>query len=191
MSQPNNPNAAEEIKPPYDSRTFYAAEFVALRAEVLQTLSDVRALERYVAAACAAIWAWSATHRGPQIVLAIPIVLCLLGIFRAIAYKRDFDCTHEYIGRIERLLGELDCGHDFPGGWEHFDKGLAGKPSKSDQSEPLKNGQSNKKGLITKSSEWFWGLLFLTSIAAPVAIPWYLAKSPSPTCEIIHIESAR
>ena len=104
--------------PPYDPKIFYQAEYVALRAEILQNIIDLRALERYVAAACATVWAWVAAHLNQQGALFVPLVISVLGGLRALAYLEGFKYSQEYIAKIEEFLGSNGQG-TLPGGWEH------------------------------------------------------------------------
>jgi hypothetical protein len=108
-------------------KEFLMAEYQALRSEVILTLGDVRALERYIALGCAAIWSWAATHpESPTILLWVPVALTLLGALRAWTYSRDFHFTHVYIGRLEKtLVGETLPAketNEAPNGWENYDK---------------------------------------------------------------------
>ena len=138
-------------------KEFLMAEYQALRSEVLLTLAEVRALERYVALGCAAIWSWAATHpESPRILLWVPIALTLLGALRAWTYSRDFHFTHVYIGRLEvALMGETLSANlankAFPKGWEEYDKG--------------------RHYYITISAIVFWASLLLASIVGICKIP--------------------
>ena len=138
------------MEPSEQTKAFYMAEYGALRAEVLLSLADVRALERYIAVACAAIWSWAAIHpEAPVELLWIPIILSCLGGLRAWAYSQDFISTHGYICEIEDLLG-TSTG-PVPGGWEHFPKA--------------------RRGRITFSAIVFWILLVVAGGIALKKLP--------------------
>jgi hypothetical protein len=139
-------------------KEFLMAEFVAIRAEVILTLGEVRALERYVVLACAALWSWAATHPdSPWILRWIPVVLSLLGGLRAWTYGRDLHFTHVYIGRLEKALLQANSAgnaltKDDPKGWETYDK--------------------EGKSYVITSAVVFWFLLLLASFIAIPAIPY-------------------
>jgi hypothetical protein len=139
-------------EPTEKMKAFYLAEYGALRSEIILSLTEVRALERYIAVACAAIWSWVATHpESPTILLCLPIVLTLLGGLRASAYWKEFGNVHDYIKKIENLLGSRDCevtdeSAVLPTGWEHCTKA--------------------RQDLITASAVLFWiGLLLAGGLA--------------------------
>jgi uncharacterized membrane protein len=138
------------------SKEFLVAEYSALRAEVLATLSEVRALKRYIVLGCAGIWSWAATHpESPRALLFVPVVLTLLGGLRAWTYSRDFHFAHVYIGRLEQTLledapGETRRKDAFPLGWEKYDK--------------------EGHNYVTVSAIIFWVALLLAAVVAVCVI---------------------
>jgi len=84
-------------------------EFVALRAEILSALKDVRALERYVLVTTGAMWAWLIVHRVDDWrAWGIPVLLVFVGLIRTISIM-------QHLGTMGRYIREY-----LHGGYEQF-----------------------------------------------------------------------
>ncbi len=99
---------------------FLAREYEALRTEMVQMISDARALERYIVTGCAAVWAWVAVHpESPKISLALPLVLAVLGGVRDRTYAVEIGGLGEYLRRIEEHFLPEGGAMGKARGWEH------------------------------------------------------------------------
>ena len=104
---------------PQTARNSILKEYELLRKEIEVHLADMRSLERNVAAAVGATWAWLATHSTPPLpkwTWLIPIFFVILGGLRHFGLRKQFRNFHKYLARIE----ESFSGKQDPGGWEHF-----------------------------------------------------------------------
>src|SRR5713101_424391 len=115
--------AAVLISPPHHLRT---AEILSkrwgpphLRKDLELHFKEMRSVERNVAAAIGATWAWLATHSTPPLPKwpwLIPVLFVILGALRCYGLWKQFGDFHDYIQRIE----EAFSGAGDPGGWEHY-----------------------------------------------------------------------
>lgn len=101
------------------SKDFYLKEYELLRKEIEVHLADMRSVERNVAAAVGATWAWLATHSTPPLprwAWLIPVLFVILGMLRCFGLWKQFGNFHNYLECVE----ECFSGKQDPGGWEHF-----------------------------------------------------------------------
>jgi hypothetical protein len=137
-----------------NNQAFYLAEYECLRAEILQTLTDSRNLERNIVFAVGVSLAWILSHRNMHwLVWSIPLGLVLVGILRSGALLISFGLYAEYMRRLESHLTE-SAG---PGGWERFRK--------------------DKSLGISNSAFIFWGLMLAGSIFIAIARPTVTSES--------------
>jgi hypothetical protein len=124
-------------------------EFTSLRSEIENTLKEYGNLEKAVAGACAAIYAWLAKgdsgHPTTWAAWVIPVGLAGLGGLRAYGLHRRLAELGSYIFMIEtEIYGQSNrIEQKLRAGWEHFCS---------------KDGQP-RNGMISWSATAFWTLL--------------------------------
>ena len=129
------------------SEEFHRQEYVALRAEVLSLLSDLRSLERNVVVAIGITFAWLIKEDKdvPCWAWVVPIVFAGLGAWRVRGILRQFGLFKRYLLTIEAAY-HSEGG---PMGWQGF------------SASPDEPSASDGTGL-------FWGTLIVGTILVAV-----------------------
>lgn len=130
-----------------DSKEFYLKEYEALTKTIESHWSYMRSVERYVAIAVIATWAWLVTHPDPLLpkwTWLTPVLFVLLGALRCHGIWKQFSKLHHYLQRTEKVFS----GAGDPGGWEHF--------------------LGNNNTALWKSTGTFWTVLALGTIAVAI-----------------------
>jgi hypothetical protein len=101
------------------ARAFHIEQFKALRVEIDESTKEIRAVQRYVAAAVGGIWAWLATHsvKLPWWAWWMPVVLVALGFIQCAMLLREVRRLGTYIRTVENALRLSDL---VTRGWETY-----------------------------------------------------------------------
>ena len=114
---------------PTVNKDFHMKEYESLKREIINLVRDSRKLEVYAIGALGGFYAWFLSKKDgvsrPELILLIPLLVALLGSWRAWAIFVRLRDIAEYLIEVEKEFALADNG--LPG-WETHLKTVAGSP---------------------------------------------------------------
>ncbi|GAA0548653.1 hypothetical protein GCM10009098_15320 [Rheinheimera aquimaris] len=130
-------------------------EYLSLRKEIENSLSDLSTLEKNSLLGIAAVYSWLASQECllpffAYVAAGVPFFISIFGALRAYSVNKHLGIIGAYINRIEVVTHPGDAEY---AGWEHFFKSKGG-------------------GIQTKMRMYFWAFLAFANFAIWIA-SWY------------------